>query len=168
VSAHDETFLAIKNAGERGETKTELEAAFIPDIYGEIDERNGWHEGDESPSEDDQLIQLAAKGWRDFFLFCFHDVVLDEDDETGAGLQLAVLRFISVAHFIAGDVLRSKVTSYGPRGRKIETLVPLTLAQLAALPQIHSTPKRLQQLALEFAEEWGVEFLIEKCRKPLK
>src|SRR5438105_3369196 len=106
MSAKSEPYLAYERVpvGAHGETKVELQTAIEPDIYSEIDERNGWKDSD-SPTHDEcaDEIEFSAKGFRTMLQFVWDGVVLSDDV---AGLRTAVRRFVAIAHRVCPDALR--------------------------------------------------------------
>lgn len=136
--------------------------AVVYDVAAEVDERNGWKDDTPTPDELAAEIEFGAKGMREFLLFIWDGVVLGDDE---AGLQLAFSRFCSVAYFLCPEILRVPSPEDVKSGRKwIKKLgPPITLEELAAMPQVRSTRNQLQKLALKFAEQWGYEPLIQKC-----
>jgi len=150
-----ETFSAFTD--EKG-VPPRLETAVSYDIYSEIDERNGWKDGEPTPDEHAALIEREAKIFREFFNYCTEGVVLDK---AGHGMKKLIRRFVAVATAISPEVLcgeRLKATADG-RLRPKEVWrdgLPLTLTQLAAQPQVKMDPKELRKLSDEFLKRVGL------------
>jgi hypothetical protein len=145
-------FLAYKRAGVDGE-QVELESAIDEwdSILDDMDRRNGWTD-EHSPKPDDdhdELVKAAARGLRTALQFMWDGVVLTDP----ASMRTAIRRWVAISNQVCPDALRGVKVAIksGPRGRlKLVDGPPLTLQQLAMMPQVRTCEKQLQRMAAEF------------------
>lgn len=129
-------------------TERQLDAGVHYDIADEIDKRNNWLDPGELDGEvAHAMVEIAARGLSELFLFCFNGQVMDKK---GKGMRTAFRRFVSVAWMIKSAEIK------GPDGR------PLSLEKLSKLPQVRCTRCTLSLLAQEFGRRWGFRVRVQK------
>ncbi len=145
MNLNDNTFLAFKKSvGDSDESP--LEVGVVYDVAQEIDEKNHWfEEGEIDPRMLALMMSVAARGMHELFRYCFVGRSLDT-----AGLQIAIRRFVAVSWLLHSEML------VGADG------VPLTLEQLAALPQIDCTKCTMSVLAKNFGKQWAFHARVQK------
>jgi hypothetical protein len=149
----DSAFIAFRRS-EQG--KAELEMAIQPDIYGDIDVKNGWTEPDEPEAASQQAaaaadVERASKVFREFLLFVLGVKLFDSRGKT---CQQVVRRFAALAYYFTPEMLRMPpdgqlrhtVKSKQPKGP------PISLAALSRQPSVNCDPKLLKKMAQQFRE----------------
>jgi hypothetical protein len=130
----DTTFLAFERGVQRGHVgEVKLEAAVLPDIYGEIDERNAWIEPSEAHHSTVHETAIstaqnqATRALATFLQFVFAQKL------TGRGTRTAILKFVALAHFMCPELLSKSCN--GPLGRGVHG-PPATLDEVAKLLRV--------------------------------
>ena len=148
----DSSFLSFERVpvGAHGETKIELHAAVLPDIYGDIDQRNGWDEPGVSPTHDERhdQIEFEARVFRTALQFCWDGVVLTDL----VSFRTAIRRFVAVAQWVAPDALRVPSVRARPSVAK-DLGSPVTIGQLAVMPQLRTNAPHLKRLLRKFLKQ---------------